>query len=324
MITCRPRQRHAALNARLAGVLALVLLTFTLAGCATTPRLAETTERQLSRQVLLDDIPFHGQRDYQCGPASLAMVLNAGGVDINVDNLIPQVFLPGREGSVQPEMLATVRRHGRIPFQIAATFDALLTEIDADHPVVVMQNLSLPAWPVWHYAVAIGYDLDAEDLILHSGMEPRRIESFRRFDATWARSNRWGFVALTPGETLPESVAGPDAMEAIADFERVQGASASLPAWESLVERFPGSAMGHFALGNARQATGDPQAAIEAYRIAVKRRPDLAAGWLNLGLMLRDHGDVTEARAALERAAESPGDWQDRARKALESLEVTS
>jgi tetratricopeptide (TPR) repeat protein len=155
-------------------------------------------------------------------------------------------------------------------------------------------------------------------------MEPRRIESFRRFDATWARSNRWGFVALTPGETLPESVAGPDAMEAIADFERVQGASASLPAWESLVERFPGSAMGHFALGNARQATGDPQAAIEAYRIAVKRRPDLAAGWLNLGLMLRDHGDVTEARAALERAAESPGDWQDRARKALESLEVTS
>lgn len=320
MIACHPRQRQAPLNARLAGVLALVLLTLILAGCATTPRLAETTERRLARQVLLDEIPFHGQRDYQCGPASLAMVLNAEGVDVNVDDLIPQVFLPGREGSVQPEMLATVRRQGRIPFPIAPTFEALLTEIDTGHPVVVMQNLSLPAWPLWHYAVAIGYDLDAEDLILHSGMEPGRIESFRRFDATWARSNRWGFVALTPGEAMPETVAELTAMEAIDAFERVQGASASLPAWESLIERFPGSAMGHFALGNARQAKGDPQAAIEAYRIAVKRRPDLAAGWLNLGLVLRNQGVATQAHEALRRAAELPGDWQDHARQALESI----
>ncbi len=112
-----PTRHHANAtlrNARLAGVLALALLV--LAGCAGTPQLAETTERELPRRTLLADIPFHGQRDYQCGPASLAMVLNASGVPVEVDTLIPQVFLPGREGSVQPEMLGTVRRHGRIPF----------------------------------------------------------------------------------------------------------------------------------------------------------------------------------------------------------------
>lgn len=320
MIACPSRQRHHHENARLAGVLVFVLLTVTLAGCATTPRLAESTESQLTRQVLIADIPFHGQRDYQCGPASLAMVLNAKKIDVSVDELIPQVFLPGREGSVQPEMLATLRRHGRIPFQIAPTFDALLTEIDAGQPVVVMQNLSLPAWPVWHYAVAIGYDLDEEELLLHSGMEPERIESFRRFDATWARSNRWGFVAVTPGEAMPESIAEYAAMEAIADFERLQGASATLAAWESLVKRFPSSAMGHFALGNARQTMGDSQAAIEAYRIAVQQRPDLAAGWINLGLVLQEQGEINQARKALERAAELPGDWQERARQTLQNL----
>jgi hypothetical protein len=324
MIACRSRQRHAPLNARLAGVLVLVLLTLTLAGCASTPRLAESTEERLPRQVLLDEIPFHGQRDYQCGPASLAMVLNNAGVDVGVDDLIPQVFLPEREGSVQPEMLATVRRHGRIPFVIEGQLGALLTEVAAGNPVVVMQNLSLPAWPVWHYAVAIGFDLDTQDLILHSGMEPKRLESFRRFDATWARSERWAFVALSPGQAMPESVSEFDAMEAIADFERLQGASASLPAWESLVERFQGSSMAHFALGNARQATNNPQGAIEAYRIAVKRRPDLAAGWLNLGLVLRDLGDMPQARMAMERAAELPGDWQTRAEEALAGLEEDS
>ncbi|APE31969.1 hypothetical protein BOX17_14005 [Halomonas aestuarii] len=321
MTECR-KGHHAnatPLNARLAGVLALVLLMLVMAGCASTPRLAETTRSALPSRVLLEDIPFHGQRDYQCGPASLAMVLEATGVPVSVDTLIPQVFIPGREGSVQPEMLATVRRHGRIPFRIEGSLDALLTEIDADHPVVVMQNLSLPAWPVWHYAVAIGFDLEAKEMIVHSGMEPARIESFMRFDATWARSDRWAFVALPPGELPAGGSAGRD-LDAIAEFERVQGAEAALPAWEALVARHPDHAMGHFALGNARHATGDRQGALVAFQDAVTQGPDLAAAWFNLGLLLRDREDAEAAREAFERAAALPGPWQERARQALDDL----
>ncbi|MFG6158257.1 PA2778 family cysteine peptidase [Halomonas sp. 1390] len=289
------------------------------AGCASTPRLAESTQRQLPRQTLLEDVPFHGQRDYQCGPASLAMVLNASGVPVTVDSLIPQVFLPGREGSVQPEMLGTVRRQGRIPFRIDGTLDALLTEVDAGHPVVVMQNLSLPAWPVWHYAVVIGFDRDDKTLTLHSGMEPERLESFKRFDATWARSDRWAFVALPPGE-LPATGDARDALDAIADFERAQGAQASLPAWEALVERHPALAMGHFALGNARHAAGEVAGALSAFADATQADPDLAVAWLNLGLLHRERGNTGEAREALEQAAALPGPWQEQARAALADL----
>lgn len=313
------RFRHTW-NARPAGVLALVLLILTLAGCASTPRLAETTEDRLPRQALLDDVPFHAQRDYQCGPASLAMVLNDGGVDVEVETLIPQVFLPGREGSVQPEMLATVRRHGHIPFVIEGRLDALLTEVGAGHPVVVMQNLSLPAWPMWHYAVAIGFDLDRNELILHSGEEPRRVESFRRFDATWARSDRWAFVALPPGE-LPADVRPHRAMEAISDFERLQGAAAALPAWDALAERLGDNGLAHFGLGNARHATGNAMGAVTAFERAVDVQPELAVAWLNLGLARRDQSDAVGARRALEQAAALPGHWQPHAQQALETLE---
>ena len=317
------RLRHHAhapcKNARLAGVLALVLMTLILTGCASTPELSDTTRQNLPQQTLLEDVPFHGQRDYQCGPASLAMVLNATDVPVAVDTLIPQVFLPGREGSVQPEMLATVRRHGRIPFVIEGSLDALLTEIDDGHPVVVMQNLSLPAWPVWHYAVAIGFDRKAETLILHSGMEPRRTTSFSRFDATWARSDRWAFVALPPGE-LPLTHEVDTALVAIADFERVQGAKTALPAWEALVSRHPTHAMGHFALGNARHASGDSKDALEAFEEAVAQQPNLAVAWLNMGLLHRDQGSDDQARYALQKAAELPGPWQEQAREALQSL----
>ena len=139
-------------NARLAGVLLLSLWLLMLTGCAATPRLAESTEQTLPREAMIEGVPFHAQREYQCGPASLAMVLNHDGVDVAMERLIPQVFIPGREGSVQPEMLATVRRHGRIPYVLNDSLDALLTEIAAGHPVVVMQNLSLPAWPMWRRA----------------------------------------------------------------------------------------------------------------------------------------------------------------------------
>lgn len=306
-------------NARFAGVLLLGLLLSLVSGCATGPRLAAPEDMNVPERVVLDDVPFHGQRDYQCGPASLAMVLEASGIDADVDTLIPQVFLPGREGSVQPEMLATVRRYDRIGFVIDGRFEALFEELAAGNPVLVMQNLSLPAWPMWHYAVVIGYDLGEENMIVHSGMEPARLESFKRFDSTWARSEYWAFVALPPGD-LPATIKPGRAMDAISAFEGTNGAEAAIPAWQALVDRWPEHAMGWFALGNAQHAVGEPDAAAQAFSQATEQQPDLAVAWLNLGLTLEDLGETEQAREALQRAADLPGRWQESAREALAQL----
>ncbi|KGE77976.1 MULTISPECIES: PA2778 family cysteine peptidase [Halomonas] len=308
-------------NARPAGVLALVLTLLLLTGCATAPSLSPATRQALPSMALNEAVPFHGQRDYQCGPASLAMALEAAGLDVSVDELIPQVFLPGRDGSVQPEMLATVRRHGLIPFRLDGGFAGLLDELAAGHPVVVMQNLSLPAWPQWHYAVAIGYDLPAEELVLHTGMTPERAIDFGRFDATWARSDRWAFVALPPGE-LPADAGVENATQAIADFETLNGSEDALPAWQALAERHPKAATVRFALGNARHATGDADGAMRAFQAAVDADPELAPAWLNLGIVAADQGRLDTARTALSRAAALPGPWQARARQERQALET--
>lgn len=306
-------------NARIAGVLLLVTSLLLLAGCATGPRLASPVDMGVAERTYIDGVPFHAQRDYQCGPASLAMVLNHGGVDVSVDTLIPQVFLPGREGSVQPEMQATVRRYERVGFLLDGNFSSLLAELDAGNPVVVMQNLSLPAWPMWHYAVAVGYDLDEELLTLHSGEEANRTESFRRFDATWARSERWAMVVLPPGE-IPVSVGPRRAMEAIAAFEQANDATSALPAWRAVTERWPQDAMGWFALGNAEHAGGNPTAAAEAFQQATARQPDMAVAWLNLGLTLEGLGDTEAARQALQQAMTLSSQWQDSAAEGLARL----
>lgn len=304
-------------GARWPGAFVLLGLALLLGGCASTPPLSDQTRSEAPERKVLDDVAFHGQRDYQCGPATLAMLMESEGQAASVDELIPQVFLPGREGSVQPEMLATVRRHGLIPYRIPGTMDALVHEVAAGHPVAVLQNLSLPWWPMWHYAVVIGYDLDDERLVLHSGETPRMDVSMGRFDATWARSDRWAFVALPPAE-LPASAVDRETPQAISAFESVQGAETALPAWRALTERAPDLALGQFGLGNALAATGKPREAVRAFRAAVDADPTFAAAWLNLGLVLRSLDRTTEAEDALRRAAEIPGPLQDRAQQQLD------
>lgn len=303
-------------NVRLAGVLLCGLL---LGGCAAQPQLSASTLAQLPTQSYVTGVPFYSQRDYQCGPAALAIALGASGKKVSVDQLIPQVFLPGREGSVQPEMLATVRRHQRISYPLTGGFDALLTEVDAGHPVVVLQNLALPIMPMWHYAVVIGYDQQRKQLLLHSGEQSRQVTEMSRFDATWARSDRWAMVALPAGQ-LPHTVSVQVATDSIAAFEATAGASAALPAWQAVVGRWPEYALGWFALGNALHADGEPSAAAEAFKQATEQDPTLAAAWLNLGLTQQGLGDINAARASLQRAAALPGQWQQQAKQALTTI----
>ncbi|MEA2119338.1 PA2778 family cysteine peptidase [Halovibrio sp. HP20-50] len=303
-------------NARLAGVFIMLLL---LSGCARNPVLLQSTYQALPPHAEITSVPFYAQTKFQCGPATLAMVLNHQGVDTDVEELTPQVFLPERDGSVQPEMLATVRRYERLAYPIRGTMDTLLGHLAAGDPVVVMQNLSLPIFPMWHYAVAIGYDLPNETLILRSGEIERHSMSFSRFDATWARTERWGFVVAKPG-TLPAGISVRNALEAISAYEETHGPRATLSSWQAFVKRHPTNAMGQFALGNALYADQQPDAAIEAFRRATELDPTMGAAWLNLGLVLTQLEAVEAAIDALTQAAWLEGSWQQQARLALDAL----
>ncbi|EHJ91994.1 PA2778 family cysteine peptidase [Vreelandella boliviensis] len=303
-------------NARFAGVFIMLLI---LSGCARNPVLLQSTYQSLPPHAEITRVPFYAQTEFQCGPATLAMILNHQGVDTDIEQLIPQVFLPGRDGSVQPEMLATVRRHELLAFPIRGTMDVLLNHLAAGDPVVVMQNLSLPIYPMWHYAVAIGYDLPNETLILRSGEIERHTMSFSRFDATWARTQRWGFVVAEPG-SLPTGISARNALEAISAYEESHGARATLSSWQAFAERHPGSAMGQFALGNALYADQQPDNARKAFERATELDENMGAAWLNLGLLLLQNDAPDTAREALTQATSLEGSWQGKARSALESL----
>jgi tetratricopeptide (TPR) repeat protein len=263
--------------------------------------------------------PFFPQEEYQCGPAALAMALTHAGRATTPEALVPQVYLPARKGSLQAEMLATARRHGTIAYLLAPRLEDLLQEISAGSPVVVLQNLALDWAPQWHYAVAIGYDLNAREIVLRSATTRRLAMALDTFERTWARSGRWAMLALPP-ERLPATASETSYLAAAAVLERVAPAAARR-AYETALARWPASAAARIGQGNAAYAMRDLEGAAAAYARATRDHPGAADAWNNLAQALRELGRREEALAAARRAVELGGPRAGAYRETLEDIQ---
>lgn len=287
------RRRHAA-----------ALLAGALAGCAfvgpQTQALRERSPADLPPAVEWHAVPFIAQTPLHCGPASLAMVLQHIGRPVSAEALADSVFLPGRGGTLQIEMLAGARRHEAFALTIAPTLEALLREVAAGHPVVVLQNLGLPIAPNWHYAVVVGYDLAREELVLRSGLEQRQRLHWRTFEHTWARGGHWAFVALPPG-VLPVTADEAATAQAAVAFERVAAPGPATRVYDAMLARWPGNLVAAIGAGNTRAAAGDIDGALRAFDAAAARH-DSAVAWNNLAMLRWQRGDLSGARVALGNA----------------------
>ncbi len=296
MIRNPPRRSAASIAAALVCSVAL------LAGCAT-PQVASLQQRwpeALPASALIAGVPFYPQEDYHCGPAALAMAAGATGARLQPEQLADQVYVPGRQGSLQVEMYAAGRRHGLLPYKLQPDIETLLQEVAAGNPVIVLQNLSFSFAPVWHYAVVIGFDRDANILQLHSGRTEKLEMSLYTFERTWARADKWAMLLLPPTR-LPAS-AEPDAYAAsAATLERVAPAAART-AYATGLEKWPAHRTLWLGAGNAAYSLGQLDAAIHAYEKLTSLHPEFADAWNNLAQALLDKGRVNEAAMAIRRA----------------------
>ena len=249
----------------------------------------------------LTAVPFFPQKTHQCGPAALATVLADRGLPVTADGLVDEVYLPGREGSLQVEMIATVRRHGFVPYPIEGRLDELVDEVAASRPVLVLQNLGVSWYPVWHYAVVVGYDVDRDELVTRSGTIERRREGRTIFMRTWARADFWAFSVLAPGE-LPAHEDAARLFRALAQMESVGQRDVARDGYRAMARQWR-AADGYFGLGNLELADRDWRGAERDYREAITladgRHP---AARNNLAMALLERGCAAQALDEAEAA----------------------
>ncbi|MDE3010031.1 MAG: PA2778 family cysteine peptidase [Pseudomonadota bacterium] len=245
--------------------------------------------------VELAAVPFFPQEIHACGPAALAELLVREGVDITPEVLSDEVYLPGREGTLAPELVASVRRHGLLPELLPARSEAVLHAVAQGRPVLVLQNLGLDMLPHWHYAVVVGYDLGRQEVLLRSGLERRQRMSLFTFEQTWLRGGGFALTAVRPDQ-LPLYATAAQWLQTLTD------AHAPAAAWERAAKHWPGSAAASFGLANARLARPQPDlhAAEQALSDAIRDDPDFLPAYNNLALVLARQNNWVEARKAIE------------------------
>lgn len=294
---------------------------FFLSGCATleTSRLIQRHPADLPVKAELAEVPFHPQEVYQCGPASLAMLLNWSGDPVTPEALAPQVYTPSLKGSLQTELITAARRHGRIAYPVSGV-ENLLTEVASGNPALVLQNLGLSWYPVWHYAVVVGYDLEEEAVILRSGRTRREVLSMRLFERTWARSGKWGILVLPP-DRLPERADESRYLEAVVGLEQARQWQASVTGYETALRRWPKSLGAFMGIGNSRYALDDLAGAESAFMEATRLHPEAAPAFNNLAQVLSERGEKDEALSAARKAVEIGGPLIETYRATLREIE---
>jgi len=293
-----------------------------LGGCISMPQseaLREAPPRGLPPRVELTQVPFFKQGDFLCGPASLAMVFNAAGVKADVESVTPLVYLPGRQGSLQAEMLGATRRSGLVAYNPQPRMEDVLREVAAGTPVVVLLNLSIKLVPVWHYAVIVGYDLERREVIVRSANRERDEWSFGFLEFFWQDGGYWSMLALPPGR-LPATAREPDYAAAVAALEQAGRPLEARASYQALLARWPDNLVGLIGLGNVEYGRKDFGGAERAFRRASVAHPDSAIALNNLAHVLGEMGRLAEAEEVARRAVELQGPLAPETRKTLDSI----
>ena len=276
-------------------------LLITLAGCAAHIPTLESV-KDLPPRSELTHTPFFPQEREQCGPAALATVLNFYGHATTPDTLRQWVYVPERGGSLQVEMMATARRHDMLPYPLRGELPALLREIAAGHPVLVLQNLGFSWLPRWHYAVVIGYDLADRMLILRSGTEFRWKTDFGVFMRTWLRAGAWAVVIIPPDQS-PATIESQSWLQSAADLETTQHYVAAHRAFITATTWFPDNTNAWLGSANNALHLGGAHQAVDHFITALRIEPRLVIAWNNLAYALQALKCNDHAQQAVDCAA---------------------
>ncbi len=168
----------------------LMLILAFLLSCAGARRVAlpETVE-------LIENVPFFPQQQYQCGPASLAGVLNYWGVDISPEEIAEEIYSKSARGTLDVDMVLYAERDNLKARHYEGSLENIRTNIDSKQPLIVLVDDGFWIYQNSHFMVVVGYDQNG--IVANSGKDQYKYIPFHGFLRSWKRTEFWTLL-VTP------------------------------------------------------------------------------------------------------------------------------
>jgi ABC-type bacteriocin/lantibiotic exporter with double-glycine peptidase domain len=182
-----PRQRLSILHIvdrRLHLFPIIMVVIVSLASCAAGRKISISGESHI-----IPGVPFYPQESYQCGPASLAGVLNFWGIGVEPGEISKEIFSRSAKGTLNIDMALYAKKKGLYSLQYEGSMDDLRKNIDSGHPVIVLVTYGFSLYEVDHFMVVIGYYDNG--VIVNSGREQNKFIDEGDFLKTWKKTNYW-------------------------------------------------------------------------------------------------------------------------------------
>ncbi|MBI4824694.1 MAG: peptidase C39 family protein [Nitrospirae bacterium] len=140
----------------------------------------------------IEDVPFSPQLEYQCGPASLAGVLNFWKVNVSPSDIAKEIYSAGAKGTLNIDMVFYAEKKGLKTAQEIHSLEGIKDAIDSGYPLLVMVDYGFWVYEQNHFMVVVGYKDDG--IIVNSGEERHKSIPLRDFFKSWKRTGFWSLL----------------------------------------------------------------------------------------------------------------------------------
>ncbi len=157
------------------------------------PLFLSCTDSRLLRESqsprIIQHVPFFPQEEFQCGPASLAAVLNFWGIPITPEEIAKEIYSPTARGSLTLDMMGYPEKKGMKAVHYQGSMEDIKHKIDSGYPLIVLVDLGFLIYQQNHYMVILGYD--ETSVLAHSGKDPLKRIPLKNFMNTWSKTKFW-------------------------------------------------------------------------------------------------------------------------------------
>lgn len=140
-------------------------------------------------EFIIPEVPFYKSTDNQCGPTSLAMVLNFLGIKISPSEISKEIYSKGAGGTSEFDMIFYLKKLGLKAKHYRGTLSDLKEKIKNGNPIIVMVDEGYWFYKKYHYMVVVGFN-DSE-IIVNSGEKEKERIKLENFMEKWKKTDFW-------------------------------------------------------------------------------------------------------------------------------------